>query len=101
MLRRSRNPESKAIREPNDCTTILGPDGGIPAKAGQGPTRRTLFIVLDFIPPGWWNGRHAGLKILWPLRLCGFKSRSGYPEAQEVNFDLLFLVRPAWVMTIG
>ena len=22
----------------------------------------------------WWNGRHEGLKILWPLRLCGFKS---------------------------
>ena len=27
---------------------------------------------------GWWNGRHEGLKILWPLRLCGFKSRSEY-----------------------
>ena len=23
-------------------------------------------------------GRHAGLKILWPLRLCGFDSRSRY-----------------------
>ncbi len=23
----------------------------------------------------WWNGRHEGLKILWPLRLCGFESR--------------------------
>jgi putative endonuclease len=35
--------------------------------------------------PGWWNGRHAGLKILWPLRLCGFKSRSGY------KFKALFM----------
>ena len=26
----------------------------------------------------WWNGRHEGLKILWPLRLCGFKSRFEY-----------------------
>ena len=24
------------------------------------------------------TGRHAGLKILWPLRLCGFKSRFEY-----------------------
>ena len=24
------------------------------------------------------TGRHAGLKILWPLRLCGFKSRLEY-----------------------
>ena len=31
---------------------ILGPDGGI--------------------------GRHAGLKILWPLRLCRFDPGSGY-----------------------
>ncbi len=23
-------------------------------------------------------GRHAGLKILYPLKMCGFKSRSGY-----------------------
>ena len=29
----------------------------------------------------WWNGRHEGLKILWPLRLCGFKSRSGYEKS--------------------
>ena len=31
--------------------------------------------------PGWWNGRHTGLKILRPLRLCGFKSRSGYHQS--------------------
>ena len=35
--------------------------------------------------PGWWNGRHAGLKILWPLRLCGFKSRSGYWKRVRVR----------------
>ena len=28
----------------------------------------------------WWNGRHEGLKILWPLRLCGFKSRFEYSK---------------------
>ena len=26
----------------------------------------------------WWNGRHEGLKILWPLRLCGFESHFDY-----------------------
>ena len=26
----------------------------------------------------WWNGRHEGLKILWPLRLCGFESHFEY-----------------------
>ena len=29
-------------------------------------------------PPEWWNGRHEGLKIPWPLRLCGFESRFGH-----------------------
>ena len=28
----------------------------------------------------WWNGRHEGLKILWPLRLCGFESRFEYQK---------------------
>ncbi len=28
--------------------------------------------------PGGGTGRHAGLKILWPMRPCGFKSRPGY-----------------------
>ena len=28
----------------------------------------------------WWNGRHEGLKIPWPLRLCGFESRFEYQE---------------------
>ena len=31
----------------------------------------------------WWNGRHEGLKILWPLRLCGFKSRFEYEYSLE------------------
>ncbi len=29
-------------------------------------------------PLEWWNGRHEGLKILWLLQLCGFKSRFEY-----------------------
>ncbi len=28
----------------------------------------------------WWNGRHGGLKIPWPLRLCGFESHFLYFE---------------------
>ena len=42
---------------------------------------------------GWWNGRHEGLKILWPLRLCGFKSRSEYKTIAGylVAGDFLFL----------
>ena len=31
----------------------------------------------------WWNGRHEGLKILWPLRLCGFKSRFEYTSLSK------------------
>jgi hypothetical protein len=31
-----------------------------------------------FICPGGGIGRHAGLKILYPLKMCGFKSRPGY-----------------------
>ena len=29
-------------------------------------------------------GRHEGLKIPWPLRLCGFKSRFEYEEKSQV-----------------
>ena len=34
----------------------------------------------------WWNGRHEGLKILWPLRLCGFKSRFEYTSLSKQYF---------------
>jgi hypothetical protein len=30
--------------------------------------------------PEWWNGRHEGLKILWPLRPCRFESGLGYQK---------------------
>ena len=52
--------------------------------AGSSPVFRSvnpLAVVAEdffFNRPGGGIGRHAGLKILWPLRLCGFKSRSGY-----------------------
>ena len=40
----------------------------------------------------WWNGRHEGLKILWPLRLCGFESRFEYREPRRIFcVALLFL----------
>ena len=32
--------------------------------AGSSPVFRSR-------PPGWWNGRHEGLKILWPLSAVG------------------------------
>ena len=31
-------------------------------------------------------GRHEGLKILWPLRLCGFKSRFEYTSLSKQYF---------------
>ncbi len=33
----------------------------------------------------WWNGRHEGLKILWSLRPCGFKSRFEHFGVKPVN----------------
>gem|GEM_PF-1011984 len=47
--------------------------------AGSSPVFRSLKKSFTFLP-GWWNGRHEGLKILWPQRLCGFKSRFGYQQ---------------------
>ena len=32
-------------------------------------------LPLHHITPEWWNGRHEGLKIPWPLRLYEFESR--------------------------
>jgi hypothetical protein len=51
--------------------------------AGSSPVFRSVEEYTSFSciiqgALGWWNGRHARLKILWPLRLCGFKSRSEY-----------------------
>ena len=39
----------------------------------------------------WWNGRHEGLKILWPLRLCGFESRFEYRKPRRI-FCVAFLL---------
>ena len=43
---------------------------------GQGIENRTLFETAFCLGGG--IGRHAGLKIPWPLWPCGFKSRPGY-----------------------
>ena len=32
-------------------------------------------LPLHHLTPEWWNGRHEGLKIPWPLRLYEFESR--------------------------
>ncbi len=33
------------------------------------------YLPLHYLTPEWWNGRHEGLKIPWPLRLYEFESR--------------------------
>ncbi len=48
--------------------------------AGSSPVFRSFFCC-----PGGGIGRRAGLKIQWPFRLCGFKSRSGYKYSDESN----------------
>ena len=49
-------------------------------------------MTISWMLLGWWNGRHEGLKILWPLRLCGFKSRSEYSQSLTVNqLAIIFL----------
>ncbi len=39
--------------------------------------------------PGGGTGRHAGLKILWPLRPCRFDPGSGYTSKTSVNAGVL------------
>lgn len=78
------------------------PDGGIPADAGQGPTRGTLLFEIWFlVPPGWWNGRHAGLKILWavmlvrvqvPLRVQKASIYRGFPHLVGANQVQIFIL---------
>ena len=43
--------------------------------------------------PGWWNGRHRGLKIPRSLRPCRFKSGSGY-HPPLIDGTIAKLVRP-------
>lgn len=54
-----------------------------------------LFVILPRRPrlgcrkaAEWWNGRHEGLKIPWPLRLCGFESHFGYRSACRLPVHL-------------
>lgn len=35
------------------------------------------------------TGRHAGLKILWPLRPCRFDPGSGYKNSLECEFRVM------------
>ena len=39
----------------------------------------------------WWNGRHEGLKIPWPSRLCGFESRFEYQRLALALQELFLL----------
>ena len=59
-------------------------------------SRRSFYkLLFYFQAPGWWNGRHAGLKILWPSRLCGFESRPGYSKTVRYRtvFSFYFIAR--------
>ena len=50
--------------------------------AEQSEGGRQLLLHLTRLVE-WWNGRHEGLKILWPLRLCGFESHFDYTNIAE------------------
>jgi hypothetical protein len=60
----------------NERHVLISPDGGIPAKAGQGPTHGTLDIEMDFnsarmveFPQRRDKVRHAGLKLFEMIRI--------------------------------
>lgn len=55
--------------------------------------RRTAFPLycVDAPRPGWWNGRHDGLKNRC-RKVCGFKSRPGHHEPQTAPFGEPFFV---------
>ena len=47
--------------------------------------------TCTMIGPGGGIGRHAGLKIQWPSRPYGFKSRPGYIKGDIRKVCLLFI----------
>lgn len=55
--------------------------------------RRTAFPLycVDAPRPGWWNGRHDGLKNRC-RKVCGFKSRPGHHEPQTAPLGEPFFV---------
>ena len=58
----------------------VGVAGSSPVSRSENPLNMRGFFIGC---PGGGTGRHAGLKILWPLRSCGFKSRPGYRFLKE------------------
>ena len=60
------------------------------------------YLPLHHLTPEWWNGRHEGLKIPWPLRLYEFESRFRHFPSVELlsrrEFFLLFLSPPYMYM---
>jgi hypothetical protein len=53
----------------------------------------TCFVQEKFFnSPDGGIGRHPGLKILCPLRTCGFKSRSGYRKALHLKKCRAFFI---------
>ena len=60
---------------------------------GRGRESESRFPLI--VMPRWWNGRHVGLKIQWPLWPCGFKSRPGYDNKANslIIMGWLFILR--------
>ena len=50
--------------------------------AGSSPVFRST-KKIEFIMPGWWNGRHEGLKILWLHGCAGSSPASGTLNKKE------------------
>ena len=71
--RRSTNPDGEAIAE---VAQLVEHDLAKVGVAGSSPVFRSSLEANGCSNGG--IGRHEGLKILWLLQLCGFKSRFEY-----------------------
>ena len=77
--RRSTNPDGEAIAE---VAQLVEHDLAKVGVAGSSPVFRSSLEANGCSNGG--IGRHEGLKILWLLQLCGFKSRFEYSFYAEV-----------------
>ena len=77
--RRSTNPGGEAIAE---VAQLVEHDLAKVGVAGSSPVFRSSLEANGCSNGG--IGRHEGLKILWLLQLCGFKSRFEYSFYAEV-----------------
>ena len=60
------------------------------------------YLPLHHLTPEWWNGRHEGLKIPWPLRLYEFESRfRHFPSVELLSRREFFAVPIPLYMYMG